>query len=67
MSDLENDKAIDAVSPSRRSFVRKAIGAGFMAPVVGTFTMSGLMMSPQVANAARSGDLGNSTYTANPD
>jgi hypothetical protein len=61
MPDSKTDEVIDQVSPSRRSFVRKAVGAGFVAPIVGTFTMSGLMMSPQVANAGLSGGMSNQT------
>jgi len=67
MSDSNADKAIENISPSRRAFVRKAVGAGFVAPVVGTFTMSGLMMSPQVANAALSGAYSNQTVIIKPN
>lgn len=47
----ENDPGdqLESISPSRRDFVRKSVKAGFIAPVVGTFTMSGLMSRPAAA------------------
>ena len=46
---MDKEKIIDKVEPSRRDFVRKSVKLGFIAPVVGTFTMSGLMSRPAVA------------------
>lgn len=48
---MDKEKIIDRVEPSRRDFVRKSLKAGFIAPVVGTFTMSGLMSSPAAAQS----------------
>ncbi|MEM1110339.1 MAG: hypothetical protein AAGI11_00405 [Pseudomonadota bacterium] len=51
---MDKEKIIDSVEPSRRDFVRKAVKAGFIAPVVGTFTMSGLMSTPAAAQSNQS-------------
>ena len=45
----KENKAVDAISVSRRNFVRKAVKAGYVVPVVGTFTMTGLMSTPAAA------------------
>ena len=51
MADKKNDDIIEQMSPSRRDFVRKSVKAGFIAPVIGTFTMSGLMSRPAAAQS----------------
>ena len=53
---MNNKKNIlENVSAPRRDFVKKAVKAGFIAPVVGSFTMSGLMARPAVAQSNLSG------------
>jgi hypothetical protein len=42
------------VAPTRRDFVNKSIKAGFVLPVVGSFTMSGLMATPAAAQSNQS-------------
>lgn len=54
MSDKEKQELLDSVSMNRRSFVGKAVKAGFIVPVVGTFTMSGLMSTPAAAQSNQS-------------
>lgn len=51
---MDQDKILEKVSPSRRDFVRKSLKLGFVAPVVGTFTMSGLMSRPAAAQSGNS-------------
>ena len=41
----ENESAVT----ERRSFLKRAAGMGFVAPVVATFTMSGMMAGPAYA------------------
>ncbi len=43
------EKILESIDESRRGFIRKAIGAGFVAPLVASFTMSGLMARPASA------------------
>ena len=50
----DKKEIIETVSTSRRDFVRKAIKAGFVVPVVDTFTMSGLMATPAAAQSNQS-------------
>ncbi len=47
--DQEQKKVLDEVSPERREFVSKSIKAGFVAPLIGSFTLSGLMATPAAA------------------
>lgn len=54
MSDKEKKELLDSVSMNRRRFVAKAVKAGFIVPVVGTFTMSGLMSTPAAAQSNQS-------------
>ncbi len=42
---------LETVAPTRRDFVNKSIKAGFVLPVVGSFTMSGLMATPAAAQS----------------
>lgn len=49
MSEKKTNNPLESVSVNRRDFVRKSLKAGFIVPVVGTFTMSGLMSSPAAA------------------
>ena len=42
---------LDNISPSRRDFVGKSIKAGFIAPVVASFSMAGLMAAPASAQS----------------
>ena len=51
MSKSKQDEIITKVSPSRREFMRKAAKAGFVLPVVGTFSMSGLLARPASAQS----------------
>ena len=39
----KKDALFEEFEPSRRDFVRKAVAAGFTAPVIATFAMTGLM------------------------
>lgn len=50
----KNEEILNEFDASRRSFVRKAAAAGFVAPVVATFTMSGLMARPAAAQGGNS-------------
>lgn len=43
------DTVIKGLSEDRRAFLRKAAKAGVIAPVVATFSMSGLMSRPAAA------------------
>ena len=43
------DTTEENISASRRDFIRKAAKAGYVVPIVGTFTMTGLMVSPAAA------------------
>ncbi len=52
MSDVKREDVISRVSPARREFMRKVAKAGFVAPAVATFTMSGLMSRPAAAQAS---------------
>ena len=54
MTKRDNKEIIETVSTGRRDFVRKAVKAGFVVPVVGTFTMSGLMSTPAAAQTNQS-------------
>jgi hypothetical protein len=54
MSDQNEKELLESVSVSRRAFVSKAVKAGFVVPVVGTFTMSGLMSTPAAAQSNQS-------------
>ena len=45
----KSKEVIEKVSPARRDFVRKSVGAGFVLPAVATFSMSGLMSRPAAA------------------
>ncbi|MEE2776578.1 MAG: hypothetical protein VYE73_07425 [Acidobacteriota bacterium] len=47
----KREEALEEFDESRRDFVRKAGVAGFVAPVVASFTMSGLMARPAAAQA----------------
>lgn len=49
MSKTDKKEILDTVSESRRSFLKKAVKAGYVIPVVGTFTVTGLMSQPAVA------------------
>jgi len=49
MSKRKKDEIIESVSAGRREFVRKALKTGYVLPVVGTFTMTGLMAKPAAA------------------
>ena len=49
MSKREKKEIAGNVSISRREFVRKAAKAGYVVPVVATFTMTGLMSTPAAA------------------
>jgi hypothetical protein len=49
MDKREKQEIIETISTSRREFVRKATKAGFIVPVVATFTMTGLMSAPAAA------------------
>ncbi|MBT4519889.1 MAG: hypothetical protein HOC23_07770 [Halieaceae bacterium] len=51
MSKQDNKNVLESISPERRAFLRKSVKAGFVLPVVGTFTMSGLMATPAAAQA----------------
>jgi hypothetical protein len=51
VSKADNNNLLESVSPERRDFLRKSVKAGFALPVVGTFTMSGLMATPAAAQA----------------
>ncbi len=46
MKKSKSDKIIAEVSEERRAFLRKAVKAGFVVPVIATFSMSGMMGSP---------------------
>ncbi len=46
MKKSSSEEIIAEVSKDRRAFLRKAVKAGFIAPVVATFSMSGLMAQP---------------------
>ncbi len=50
----KKDDLIEEFQPSRRDFIRKAVGAGFAVPVIATFTMTGLMSRPASAGANQS-------------
>lgn len=55
-------RLLDAVEPSRRSFVKKvAIGSAFAVPVVSSFSMSGV----NAAFAQANGSPGNGTNQTN--
>lgn len=45
------EAALANMTPSRRQFIRNAARAGFLAPVIASFTMSGLMARPASAQA----------------
>ncbi|MFT6287603.1 MAG: hypothetical protein ACJAYC_001829 [Halieaceae bacterium] len=49
MEENSSQKALDSISSSRRDFVNKSVKAGFVLPVVASFTMSGLMATPASA------------------
>lgn len=51
MAKLKSEDVIEKISPARRDFVRKAISAGFVLPMVGTFSMSGLLARPASAQS----------------
>jgi hypothetical protein len=53
-NEKDSQEILETVSPSRRDFVNKSIKAGFILPVVGSFTMSGLMATPAAAQCANS-------------
>ena len=55
MAQSKREDIIAKVSPARREFMRKAVKAGFILPVVGTFSMSGLMARPAAAQSNMSG------------
>ena len=46
MKNSNSEEIIAEVSEKRRAFLRKAVKAGFVVPVIATFSMSGLMGSP---------------------
>lgn len=54
MKKRDKQEIIETVSTSRRDFLRKATKAGFVIPVVGTFTMTGLMSAPAAAQLNQS-------------
>ena len=54
MSKRNKDEIIESVSAGRRAFVRKALKAGYVLPVIGTFTMTGLMATPAAAQSNQS-------------
>ena len=45
----KKDELVEEFEPSRRDFIRKAVGTGFTVPVIATFTMTGLMSRPAFA------------------
>ncbi len=49
MKTNKSEEALTKFSPKRREFIRKAANAGFVVPVVATFTMSGLIARPAAA------------------
>ena len=54
MSKRDKNEVIENVAEGRRDFVRKAMKAGFVVPVVGTFAMTGLMATPAAAQSNQS-------------
>jgi hypothetical protein len=54
MKDQDKNDPISKMPEERRDFLRKALGAGFVAPVVATFSMAGLMARPAAAQSNQS-------------
>ncbi len=54
MPKRDKNEVIENISEGRRDFVRKAMNAGFVVPVVATFTMTGLMATPAAAQSNQS-------------
>ncbi len=51
MAKIKSQDVMAKMSPARRDFIRKAVSAGFVLPVVGTFSMSGLLARPASAQS----------------
>ncbi len=49
MSEQPSDGVIEEAAPDRRSFLRKAVGLGFSAPVIASFAMTGMLAGPAYA------------------
>ncbi len=47
----KNDEILKEFDESRRDFIRKAASTSFVAPVVASFTMAGLMSRPAAAQS----------------
>lgn len=47
--DQEDREVLDGVHPDRRSFLLKAAGMGFAAPVIASFAMTGMLAGPAYA------------------
>jgi len=57
MTEQNKDKLIENLPEERRSFLKKAMTAGFMVPTIASFTMSGLMSRPAAAAFNQSGNV----------
>ena len=51
MKDQNKDNPMSKMPEARRDFLRKALGVGFIAPTVATFSMTGLMARPASAQS----------------
>ena len=51
MNETKNEEITEHLPEERRSFLRKAVKAGIIVPVVATFSMSGLMGRPASAQS----------------
>ncbi len=51
MKKTRKDNLLSNLPEERRKFLRKALDAGFIAPAVATFSMTGLMARPASAQA----------------
>jgi len=57
MKKQDKDKLIENLPEGRRSFLKKAMTAGFVVPTIASFTMSGLMSRPAAAHPNMSGNV----------
>lgn len=53
----DKDKLLENVDPARRNFLKKVLGAGFVAPVVATFAIEAL-----TADSAQAQQAANQTW-----
>lgn len=49
MSELQGQEVVEGLDPDRRSFLLKAAGMGFAAPVIASFAMTGMLAGPAYA------------------